>query len=80
MKISKRIEISTLIKILEFSNTNGPQKKTNMATNCKMSYTRFIPILNIMVLLMLLEIKDAPFCEIVITECGKKLLERLRKH
>lgn len=79
MKISKRIEISTLIKILEFSNTNGPQKKTNMATNCKMSYTRFIPILNMMALLMLLEIKEYPLCEIVITECGKRLLEALRK-
>ena len=80
MKISKRIEISTLLKILEFSNTNGPQKKTNMATNCKMSYTRFIPILNMMVMLALLEITNAPFCEIIITECGKRLLDRLRKH
>ena len=79
MKISKRIEINTLIKILDFSNTHGPQKKTNMATNCKMSYTRFIPILNIMVLLMLLEI-SGPFSDIVITECGKKLLEILQKY
>ena len=79
MKLSKRIEISTLLKILEFSNTHGPQKKTNMATNCKMSYTRFIPILNMMALLMLLEITPGPVSEIVITECGKKLLEMLRK-
>ena len=80
MKISKRIEINTLIKILDFSNTHGPQKKTNMATNCKMSYTRFIPILNIMALLMLLEITPGPVSEIIITEWGKKILDILQKY
>ena len=79
MRISRRIEVRTLRKILEFASLHGPQKKTNMATNCKMSYSRFIPLLNVMALLGLLEIVESTGNYIVITELGKIVLERLQK-
>ena len=77
MTISRRIELRTLKKILEFSLIHGPQKKTNMATNCKMSYSRFIPLLNIMDILGLLEIIES---FIVITESGKSVLDKLQNN
>ena len=80
MKISRRIELRTLKKILEFSLTNGPQKKTNMATNCKMSYSRFIPLLNIMEILGLLDVVKSTGNYIVITDIGKIVLEKLQKN
>ena len=67
LTISRRIELRTLKKILEFSLIHGPQKKTNMATNCKMSYSRFIPVLNIMEMLELVEIIESTGNYIVIT-------------
>lgn len=80
MKISRRIELRTLKKILEFSLTNGPQKKTNMATNCKMSYSRFIPLLNIMEMFGLVEIVKSTGNYIVITDNGKIVLEKLQNN
>jgi len=76
MKISRRIEMRTFTKVLEFASANGPQKKTNMATNCKMSYTRFIPLLNLMMLFGFLEL-DPALEVITITQLGKEVLERL---
>lgn len=80
MKISRRIEVRTLKKILEFSSMHGPQKKTNMATNCKMSYSRFIPLLNVMGILGLLEIIESTGNYIVITDFGKNVLEQLQNN
>lgn len=80
MTISRRIELRTLKKILEFSSVHGPQKKTNMATNCKMSYSRFIPLLNIMGILGLLEVIESPASFIVITDFGKIVLEKLENN
>ena len=77
MKLSRRVEMKTFMKILLFSYDNGPEKKTNMATNCKMSYTRFIPILNLMMLFECLEIKKDSD-KISITEFGKKILLKLQ--
>ena len=70
----------TLKKILEFSLINGPIKKTNMATNCKMSYSRFIPILNVMGIFGLLEIIPSAGNFIVITEVGKSVLDKLQNN
>ncbi len=70
----------TLKKILEFGVAHGPQKKTNMATNCKMSYSRFIPILNIMDILGLLEVVKTTGNYIVITDSGKKVLDKLQNN
>ena len=69
--------MKTFMKILSFSFEAGPQKKTNMATRCKMSYTRFIPILNLMLVFNFLEQEDASK-KITITEDGKKVLEMLQ--
>ena len=80
MKLSKRIEMRTLKKLLEFSLTNGPQKKTNMATRCKMSYSRFIPVLNMMIMLGLLDFDENYSSNILITESGKKILEQLQEN
>jgi len=77
IKFSKRMEMKTFMKILSFSYEHGPQKKTNMATNCKMSYTRFIPILNLMILFDLLEMQSTSD-KIMITEYGKTVLEKLQ--
>lgn len=77
MKLSRRVEMKTFMKILLFSYDKGPEKKTNMATNCKMSYTRFIPILNLMMLFECLEIKDDTD-KISITEFGKVILMKLQ--
>ena len=80
MTVSRHIEIRTLKKILEFGATHGPQKKTNMATKCKMSYSRFIPILNIMDILGLLEVVKTTGNYIVITDSGKKVLDKLQNN
>ena len=80
MKLSRRIEMRTLKKILEFSLSHGPQKKTNMATSCKMSYSRFIPVLNVMILLGLLEMCKTPTTIIVITQSGKNILDQLQNN
>lgn len=77
MKIASRIEVNTLKKILNYSIKNGPQRKTNMATHCKMSYTRFIPYLNIMVILNLLEIVDNNGYFVIITELGRWVIDQL---
>ena len=70
--------MKTLYKLLSYSYENGPQKKTNMATNCKMSYTRFIPILNQMMLFEFLVIENTPSGRVKITEIGKKILEKMQ--
>jgi predicted transcriptional regulator len=80
MTISRRIEMQTLKKILEFSLTNGPIKKTNMATRCKMSYSRFIPLLNIMDILGLLDVIKETGNYIVITDFGKTVLDKLQNN
>lgn len=77
MKVPARIEVKTLKKILDYSYKNGPQRKTNMATNCKMSYTRFVPYLNIMVILNLLEIVDNNGYFVKITELGRWVIDQL---
>ena len=77
MKIPSRIEVKTLKKILDYSNTNGPQRKTNIATHCKMNYTRFIPYLNVMIMLNLLENFDN---NVRITEFGKWILNEIEKN
>ncbi len=76
-KIPYRIEVKTLKKILNYSNANGPQRKTNMATHCKMSYTRFIPYLNIMIILNLLELYNNNGVFVRITELGRWVLDQL---
>ncbi len=53
------------------------KKKTNMATHCKMSYTRFIPILNVMMAFEFLEIKENSV-KVSITQLGKKILLKLQ--
>ncbi len=77
MKIPSRIEVKTLKKILDHSYKKGPQRKTNMATNCKMSYTRFVPYLNIMVIMNLLEIVDSNGYFVIITELGRWVIDQL---
>ena len=69
--------MKTFLKLLSYSYEHGPEKKTNMATNCKMSYTRFIPILNIMMLFEFLEIKENTD-KISITQFGKNILVKLQ--
>ena len=70
--------MKTFYKLLLYSYDNGPQKKTNMATNCKMSYTRFVPILHQMVLFGFLEIENTPSGRVKITELGKKVLDKMQ--
>lgn len=77
LKVPARIEVKTLKKILEYSITNGPQRKTNMATNCKMSYTRFVPYLNILVIMNLLEIFENNGYFVKITELGRCVIDEL---
>lgn len=77
LKVPDRIEVKTLKKILDYSITNGPQRKTNMATHCKMSYTRFIPYLNMMIILNLLEIFDNNGFFVKITELGRWVIDQL---
>jgi len=69
--------MKTFYKLLLYSYEKGAQKKTNMATNCKMSYTRFIPILNTIVVFGFLEIEDTPSGRVRITELGKKVLQKM---
>jgi len=80
MKISRRVEIKTLIKVLRYLLDNGAQKKTNLATNCKMSYSRFIPLLRIMFTLDVAEMLNDSSDKIVITEFGKTVLSDLEKN
>ena len=77
LKIAARIEIKTLKKILNYSIRNGPQRKTNMATHCKMSYSRFIPYLNIMVIMNLLEIFEDDGYFVNVTELGRWVINQL---
>ena len=70
--------MKTFYKLLLYSFDNGPQKKTNMATNCKMSYTRFVPILHQMVLFGFLQIEESPGGKVKITELGKTILEKMQ--
>ena len=70
--------MSTFFKLLLYAYDNGPTKKTNMATNCKMSYTRFVPILKTMILFGFLEIEDTPSGRVKITERGKRILEKMQ--
>lgn len=79
-KISRRIEVKTLMKVLRYSMDHGAQKKTNMATNCKMSYSRLIPLLNIMYRLDLMETLTDKSDRIAITEFGKEVLLDLEKN
>ena len=72
--------MKTFYKLLLYSYENGPQKKTNMATNCKMSYTRYIPILLQMVLFDFLEIENTPSGKVKITEAGKIVLEKMQNY
>ena len=70
--------MKTLIKILSLSYKIGPQKKTNMATYCNMSYTRFIPILNMLKLFEFMEVKENNPTEFIqITQLGIDVLKRL---
>ena len=78
-KYCKRVELKTLYKVLSSAIKYGAQRKTNMATNCKMSYTRFIPFLNTMVLFGLLIITEEPFKLVSITVMGKSVLEVLQR-
>ena len=77
-KYSKRIEMKTFLKILSFANEHGPTKRTNMATNTKMSYTRFKPILETMIVFGFLIMNMNGNQTIIITEAGKQVLERLQ--
>lgn len=77
-KYSKRIEMKTFLKILSFANEHGPTKRTNMATNTKMSYTRFKPILETMILMGFLIMNMNGNQTIIITELGKQVLEKLQ--
>ena len=70
--------MKTFYKLLFYSYENGPQKKTNMATNCKMSYTRFVPILNQMILFNFLVIENTPSGRVKITQEGKEVLEKIQ--
>ena len=78
-KFADRIEMKTMFKILSISYKKGPQKKTNMATFCNMSYTRFIPHLNTIKLFTFMEvIENNPTEFIQITELGKIVLQKLK--
>ena len=48
-----------------------------MATHCKMNYTRFIPYLNIMIIMNLLEIFENNGFFVRITELGRLVLDHL---
>lgn len=48
-----------------------------MATHCKMSYTRFIPYLNIMIIMNLLEIFEDGGYFVRITELGRWVINQL---
>lgn len=77
MKVPNRIEVKTVKKILDYSNKIGAQRKTNMATHCKMSYTRFIPYLNILIIMNLLEIIENKGFFVIITELGRCVIDQL---
>lgn len=78
-KYCRRVEMKTCLRVLSNSLKYGAQRKTNMATNCKMSYTRFIPFLNTMELFGLLLVLDDPVKLVTITEMGKSVLEVLQR-
>ncbi len=80
MKISKRIEMRTLKKILKYSQDNGPQKKTNLATYTGMSYSRFILLLNMSIMMNFVVMLEEPSLLVAITEPGKVFLEKLLKN
>lgn len=77
-RYAMRLEMRTLVKVLSYALKYGAQRKTNIATNCKMSYTRFMPFLNTMVLFGLLQIIDDPSRLVSITDVGKSVLEVLQ--
>lgn len=77
-KYPQRVELQTLKKILEYCNFNGQQRRTNLATCCKMCYSRFIPYLNLSVYFGLLKIIENNGKYIIITPTGKFVLEKLQ--
>lgn len=77
-KYPQRVELKTLQKILEYCNFNGRQRRTNLATCCKMCYSRFIPYLNISLYFGLLQIIEDNGKFVIITETGKIVLEKLQ--
>lgn len=80
MDISKRIEIKSLKKILTYTNKHGPQKKTNLATYTGMSYSRFILLLNVSIMMNFIVMLEEPSLLVAITEPGKVFLEKLLKN
>lgn len=77
-KIPKRMEIKTMMRILMTLDNNGPQKRTNTSTYCNMSYSRFIPYMNFMIVISVLMLDPSQILHI--TQLGKKLLEYLKIH
>ena len=77
-KYPQKIYLKTLENILDYCNLNGAQRRTNLATGCNMSYTRFIPYLNLLEYFGMLKIlkKEGEF--ILITESGKSALKKLQ--
>ena len=80
MKISDRIEVKSLKKLLKYTNQYGPQKKTNLATYTGMSYSRFMLVLNISIMMNFLQMVEEPSLAVAITEPGKVFLEKLLKN
>ena len=74
-KVAKRLETNTIARILENLSHNGPQNRTNTSTRCNMSYTRFIPYMNFMMVINVIIFDPAQLLHI--TEIGKELLEYL---
>lgn len=78
MKISKRLEVATMMKILKFLDFIGPQRRTPLSLSLKMSYTRLIPILNTLELFKLVTIRGDKVKRVGITVRGKCILLNLK--
>jgi len=80
MKISDRLEMKSLRKILIYTNNHGPQKKTNLATYTSMSYSRFMLVLNTAIMMDFLQMLEEPSLLVAMTEPGRVFLEKLMKN
>lgn len=80
-KLLQRAEIKTMIKILDTVHQSQLQKRTNLATVCKMSYDQFVKYVEILILFELLEI--CPLTKtsktVKITKIGINILRKLQK-
>jgi len=76
-----RIEIKTMIRILETINKPQLQKRTEIANACNMNYERFIQYVDILTTLEILTVYNytKKIKTVKITNRGKNILKDLQK-